>query len=72
MGWLLNSELRGVECLFVLSLGEEVGGALFNRLLKSALKISTSCLIGLQIREGEDAELVAALFIVESDLRDEI
>ena len=56
----------------MLSLGQEVGGALFNRLLKSALKISTSCLIGLKIRVGEDAELVAALFIVESDLRDEI
>jgi hypothetical protein len=62
VGWLLSSENRGLECLFVLSLGEEVGGALLNRLLMSAFNISTSCLIGLQIREGEEAELIASLF----------
>lgn len=62
MGWLLSYENRGLKRLFVVSLREEVGGALLNRLLMSALKISTSCLIGLQIREGEEAELIAALF----------
>jgi hypothetical protein len=56
----------------MLSVREEVGGTLMHRLLNSALNIASSCLIGLKIGKGEEAEFIATVTCIESDLRDEI
>ena len=73
VGWLMISEYMGLEGLFLLSLREKVWGRLIcRRLLNSALNISSSGLIGLQISMRAEAEFMAAFNFVESDLRDEI
>lgn len=61
---------QGSGVSFQVSLREEVGVPLMYRMLTFALNISPPCLFGLQIRKGKDAEFIATIICVESDLRD--